>query len=169
MHCRHRSEEWLLQEKPVFPVRKMWVLRLKTDAVPTDQLNSGGSVRTLTSSQMSVYFIFLNQRDTVRTILVCYGSAAAALHLAQPIEPDRTKNGLIGVKNVSSPARADSPWENTEAVTPGSSFCISAIRSPTLISIGWRKNQHFSFLEGNGTSRTKRPYLYFKEASAAQH
>lgn len=37
MHCRHRSEEWLLQEKPVFPVRKMWVLRLKTDAVLTDQ------------------------------------------------------------------------------------------------------------------------------------
>lgn len=60
------------------------------------------------------------------------------------------------------------PLEQTEAVTPGSSLCTSVIRSPTFISMGRRKNRHFSLLEGNGTSRTKRPYLYFKNTSATQ-
>ena len=60
------------------------------------------------------------------------------------------------------------PVDNTEAVTPGSSLCRSVIRSPTLISMGLRKNRHFSFLEGNGTSRTRRPYLYFKDTSATE-
>lgn len=60
------------------------------------------------------------------------------------------------------------PVDNTEAVTPGSSLCRSVIRSPTLISMGLRKNRHFSFLEGNGTSRTRRPYLYFKDTSAIE-
>lgn len=58
------------------------------------------------------------------------------------------------------------PSEKTEAAAPGSSLCRSAIRSPTFISMGLRKNRHFSFLEGNGTSRTKRPCLYFKDTSA---
>ncbi|TNN89415.1 hypothetical protein EYF80_000018 [Liparis tanakae] len=44
----------------------------------------------------------------------------------------------------------------------------SAIRSPTLISMGRRKNRHFSFLEGSGTSRTKRPYLYLRDTSGTQ-
>lgn len=55
-----------------------------------------------------------------------------------------------------------------EAVTPGSSLCTSSMRSPTLISMGRRKKRHFSFLEGSGTSSTKRPYLYFKETSAIE-
>lgn len=60
------------------------------------------------------------------------------------------------------------PLEKMEAAAPGSSLCRSLIRSPTLISMGLRKNRHFSFLDGNGTSRTKRPYLYFKDTSATQ-
>lgn len=60
------------------------------------------------------------------------------------------------------------PLEKTDAVAPGSSFCTSAIRSPTLISRGLRKNRHFSFLDGRWTSRARRPCLCLSDTSAKQ-
>lgn len=88
------------------------------------------------------------------------------ISLLQIQQTRQTSAGLAIISSLRCRIFGATPLERTAAVTPESSRCRSVIRSPTFISMGLRKNRHFSFLDGSGTSSTRRPRLYSKDKSA---